>query len=140
MFLLGSDRLGRDMLSRILYGMRISLTIGLIGVAVSIVLGVILGGLAGYYGGWVDDIVQRVIEVVRSIPHLPLWLALAAILPVTWSPLLIYFGITIILGLIDWTGLARAVRSRLLEPARGGFLRRRAADGRQRRSASSSAT
>ena len=114
MFLLGSDRLGRDMLSRILYGMRISLTIGLIGVAVSIVLGVILGGLAGYYGGWVDDIVQRVIEVVRSIPHLPLWLALAAILPVTWSPLLIYFGITIILGLIDWTGLARAVRSRLL--------------------------
>lgn len=114
MFLLGSDRLGRDMLSRILYGMRISLTIGLIGVSVSIVLGVILGGLAGYYGGWVDDIVQRVIEVIRSIPHLPLWLALAAILPVTWSPLLIYFGITIILGLIDWTGLARAVRSRLL--------------------------
>jgi peptide/nickel transport system permease protein len=114
MFLLGSDRLGRDMLSRILYGMRISLTIGIVGVAVSIVLGISLGGLAGYYGGWVDDIVQRVIEVIRSIPHLPLWLALAAILPVTWSPLLIYFGITIILGLIDWTGLARAVRSRLL--------------------------
>ena len=114
MFLFGSDRLGRDMLSRVLYGMRISLTIGIFGVAVSIVLGIILGGLAGYYGGWVDDIVQRVIEVVRSIPHLPLWLALAAILPVTWSPLLIYFGITIILGLIDWTGLARAVRSRLL--------------------------
>jgi peptide/nickel transport system permease protein len=114
MFLLGSDRLGRDMLSRILYGMRISLTIGIFGVAVSIVLGIVLGGLAGYYGGWVDDIVQRVIEVVRSIPHLPLWLALAAIMPVDWSPLLIYFGITIILGLIDWTGLARAVRSRLL--------------------------
>ncbi len=114
MFLLGSDRLGRDMLSRILYGMRISLTIGIFGVAVSIVLGILLGGLAGYYGGWVDDVVQRVIEVVRSIPHLPLWLALAAILPVDWSPLLIYFGITIILGLIDWTGLARAVRSRLL--------------------------
>ncbi|HSE75169.1 MAG TPA: ABC transporter permease [Dongiaceae bacterium] len=114
MFLLGSDRLGRDMLSRILYGMRISLTIGLVGVAVSMVLGIVLGGLAGYYGGWVDDIVQRVIEVVRSIPHLPLWLALAAILPVDWSPLVIYFGITIILGLIDWTGLARAVRSRLL--------------------------
>jgi peptide/nickel transport system permease protein len=114
MFLLGSDRLGRDMLSRILYGMRISLTIGLFGVAVSIVLGVILGGLAGYYGGWVDDVVQRVIEVVRSIPHLPLWMALAAILPVNWSQLLVYFGITIILGLIDWTGLARAVRSRLL--------------------------
>ncbi len=114
MFLLGSDRLGRDMLSRILYGMRISLTIGIIGVTVSIVLGIVFGGLAGYYGGWVDDVVQRAIEVVRSIPHLPLWLALAAILPVTWSPLWIYFGITIILGLIDWTGLARAVRSKLL--------------------------
>jgi len=114
MFLLGSDRLGRDLLSRILYGMRVSLTIGLFGVAVSFVLGISLGGLAGYYGGWVDASVQRVIEVLRSIPHLPLWLALAAILPVTWSPLLVYFGITIILGLIDWTGLARAVRSRLL--------------------------
>ena len=79
------------MLSRILYGTRISLTIGLIGVAVSFVLGIVFGGLAGYYGGWVDDIVQRVIEVVRSIPHLPLWLALAAILPVTWSPLLDLF-------------------------------------------------
>ena len=114
MFLLGSDRLGRDMLSRILYGMRISITIGFIGVAVSIVLGIVFGGLAGYYGGWVDDVVQRMIEVLRSIPHLPLWLALAAILPVTWSPLWVYFGITIILGLIDWTGLARAVRSKLL--------------------------
>jgi peptide/nickel transport system permease protein len=114
MFLLGSDRLGRDMFSRILYGMRISLSIGLLGVSVSFVLGMLFGGLAGYYGGWVDDLVQRAIEILRSIPHLPLWLALAAILPVTWSPLLIYFGITIILGLIDWTGLARAVRSRLL--------------------------
>jgi peptide/nickel transport system permease protein len=114
MFLLGSDRLGRDMFSRILYGMRISLTIGLIGISVSFVLGMLFGGLAGYYGGWVDDLVQRVIEMLRSIPHLPLWLALAAILPVTWSPLLVYFGITVILGLIDWTGLARAVRSRLL--------------------------
>jgi peptide/nickel transport system permease protein len=114
LFIAGSDRLGRDMFSRILYGMRISLTIGLIGVSVSFALGMLFGGLAGYYGGWVDDLVQRAIEVLRSIPHLPLWLALAAILPVTWSPLLIYFGITIILGLIDWTGLARAVRSRLL--------------------------
>jgi len=114
LFIAGSDRLGRDMFSRILYGMRVSLTIGLVGVSVSFVLGMLFGGLAGYYGGWVDDIVQRAIEILRSIPHLPLWLALAAILPVTWSPLLIYFGITIILGLIDWTGLARAVRSRLL--------------------------
>ncbi|HEY4162715.1 MAG TPA: ABC transporter permease [Dongiaceae bacterium] len=114
LFLLGSDRLGRDMFSRIAYGARISLTIGLIGVTVSFVLGIFFGGLAGYYGGWIDDLVQRAIEILRSIPHLPLWLALAAILPVTWSPILIYFGITIILGLIDWTGLARAVRSRLL--------------------------
>ncbi|MDY0871752.1 ABC transporter permease [Dongia rigui] len=114
LFFFGSDRLGRDMLSRVLYGMRISLTIGLFGVAVSFILGMTFGGLAGYYGGWVDDLLQRSIEVLRSIPHLPLWLALAAILPVTWSPMLVYFGITIILGLIDWTGLARAVRSRLL--------------------------
>jgi peptide/nickel transport system permease protein len=114
LFLLGTDRLGRDMLSRILYGARISLTIGLMGVSVTFLLGITIGGLAGYYGGWVDNIAQRIIEVVRSIPHIPLWLALSAILPVDWSPLLIYFGITVILGLIDWTGLARAVRSKLL--------------------------
>ncbi len=114
LFLLGTDRLGRDMLSRILYGARISLTIGLMGVAVTFMLGITIGGLAGYYGGWVDSVAQRIIEVVRSIPHVPLWLALSAILPVDWSPLLIYFGITVILGLIDWTGLARAVRSKLL--------------------------
>jgi peptide/nickel transport system permease protein len=113
-FLLGTDKLGRDMLSRIIYGSRISLTIGLIGVAVSFVLGIVIGGLAGYYGGWVDNITQRVIEVIRSLPHIPLWLALSAIMPVTWSPIIVFFGITIILGLIDWTGLARAVRSKLL--------------------------
>ncbi|WP_083533494.1 ABC transporter permease [Bosea sp. WAO] len=114
LFLLGTDRLGRDMLSRIIYGGRISLTIGLLGVMVSFVLGVIIGGIAGYYGGKVDLFVQRLIEIVQSLPHIPLWLALSAIMPASWSPLLVYFGITVILGLMDWTGLARAVRSKLL--------------------------
>ncbi len=114
MYLLGTDRLGRDVLSRIIYGARISLTIGLIGIAISFVLGIVIGGLAGYHGGLFDLLVQRVIEVLQSLPSLPLWMALAAIMPVSWSPILIYFGITIILGILDWTGLARAVRSKLL--------------------------
>ncbi len=114
LFLLGTDRLGRDMLSRIMYGTRISLTVGLIGITISFLFGITIGGLAGYYGGWVDNLVQRLIEMLRSFPELPLWMALSAALPVTWSPILVYFGITIILGLLDWTGLARAVRSKLL--------------------------
>ncbi|TIU90135.1 MAG: ABC transporter permease [Mesorhizobium sp.] len=114
LFLAGTDRLGRDVLSRIIYGARISLTIGLVGIAFSFVLGIVIGGLAGYHGGMFDLIVQRIIEVLQSIPSIPLWLALAAIMPITWSPILIYFGITVILGLLHWTGLARAVRSKLL--------------------------
>ncbi|MBN8953059.1 MULTISPECIES: ABC transporter permease [unclassified Rhizobium] len=114
MYLLGTDRLGRDVLSRIIYGARISLTIGLIGIAISFVLGIVIGGLAGYHGGLFDLLVQRVIEVLQSLPSLPLWMALAAIMPVSWSPIIVYFGITIILGILDWTGLARAVRSKLL--------------------------
>ena len=114
LFLLGTDRLGRDVLSRIIYGARISLTIGLLGVGVSLVLGIVIGGMAGYYGGLFDVISQRLIEVIQSIPSIPLWLALAAILPITWSPIVVYFGITVILGLLDWTGLARTVRSKLL--------------------------
>lgn len=114
LFLFGTDRLGRDVLSRVIYGARISLTVGLIGISVSFMLGIVLGGVAGYYGGWTDSLVQRTIEVIRSFPELPLWMALSAALPVTWSPLGVFFGITVILGLIDWTGLARAVRSKLL--------------------------
>ena len=114
LFLLGTDRLGRDVLSRIIYGARISLTVGLVGIGVSFLVGLILGGLAGYYSGWVDSLVQRLIEILRSFPELPLWMALSAALPVDWSPIGVFFGITLILGLLDWTGLARAVRSKLL--------------------------
>ncbi len=113
MFLLGTDRLGRDMLSRLIYGARISLTIGLVGVTLSYLIGITIGGIAGYYGGWFNSIVQRITEVLRSIPELPLWMALAAALPVTWDPRIIYFGITVILALLDWPSIARAVRSKL---------------------------
>lgn len=114
LFLLGTDRLGRDVLSGLIYGARISLTVGLVGVAIGMVLGMVLGGAAGYFGGIIDSIIQRIIEVLRSLPELPLWMALSAALPVTWSPIAIYFGITVILGLLDWPGLARAVRGKLL--------------------------
>lgn len=111
-FLIGADRLGRDMLSRIIYGTRISLSIGLVGVFLSLILGIVLGGISGYYGGTLDTIIQRVIEFLRSIPTIPLWLGLAAALPKDWGPLQIYFGITIILSLIGWTFMARVVRGK----------------------------
>lgn len=114
MFLLGADRLGRDLLSRIIYGTRISMSIGFIGVSLSLFLGILLGGISGYYGGVVDTLIQRVIEFLRSIPTIPLWMGLAAALPMNWPPLKVYFGITVILSLIGWTGLARVVRSRFM--------------------------
>jgi len=114
LFLAGTDRLGRDLFSGLIYGARVSLTVGLIGVAISMIFGIVLGGIAGYFGGFVDAVIQRVIEILKSLPELPLWMALSAALPVTWNPVWIYLGITVILGLLDWPGLARAVRSKLL--------------------------
>lgn len=114
MFLLGTDRLGRDMLCRLLYGTRISTTLGLVGVALSFVLGIVIGGTSGYYGGTVDTIIQRVIEFIRSVPTIPLWMALSAAMPEDWPATRTYFGITIILSLIGWTWLARVVRGRFL--------------------------
>jgi len=113
-FLLGADRLGRDMFSRLCYGARISLSIGLVGVFLSLTLGVVLGGVSGYYGGSIDTIIQRVIEFIRSIPSIPLWMALSAALPSDWPILRLYFGITVILSLIGWTWMARVVRGRFL--------------------------
>ena len=113
-FPLGSDRLGRDMFSRIIHGARISLSIGLVSVFLSLFLGIILGGMSGYYGGAVDTVIQRIIEFIRSIPGLPLWMALSAALPADWSQELRYFGITIILSFTGWTVLARQVRGRFL--------------------------
>jgi len=114
MFLLGADRLGRDLLSRLVYGTRVSMSIGLVGVAISLVLGVVLGSVSGFYGGWIDTLIQRVVEVVSAMPTIPLWLGLAAAIPLTWSPLTVYFVITLIVSLLGWTGLAREVRGRFL--------------------------
>jgi peptide/nickel transport system permease protein len=112
MYLLGTDKLGRDMLSRLIYGTRVSMSIGLVGVCVSLLLGVTLGSLSGFYGGAVDMVIQRIIEVISSMPTIPLWLGLAAAIPLTWSPLQVYFVITLIVSLFGWTGLAREVRGR----------------------------
>lgn len=112
--LLGTDKLGRDVVARIMFGTRVSLSIGVIGMFISFFLGLIIGGVAGFFGGAVDEVIQRGIEFIRSIPTLPLWMALAASLPLEWSAERVYFAITIILGLLGWTNLARRVSSKLL--------------------------
>ena len=114
-FLFGTDSIGRDIFSRTLHGARLSLSIGLVGVSLSFIIGVTLGGISGYFGGAVDDVIQRIIELLISIPTIPLWLALSAALPRDWSVVRVYFGIGIILSLVSWGGLARVVRGKLLE-------------------------
>lgn len=121
--LLGTDRQGRDMFSRIMLGSQISLTIGLVGVALSLALGAVLGITSGYYGGWVDDLIQRVIELIRSFPSIPLWMALSAAIPLNWPMLQTYFAITIILSLIGWTWLARQLRGKVLALRGSDFVR-----------------
>jgi len=129
MFLLGADRLGRDLFSRLILGTRTSMTIGLVGVAFSLILGIFLGGLSGYYGGLIDNIIQRAIEFLRSVPSIPLWMGLAAALPLDWPPERVYFAITIILSLIGWTGLARVVRGRFLSLREEDFVMAARLDG-----------
>ena len=119
---LGTDRLGRDMLSRIAFGTRVSMSIGLVGVAISVFLGVLFGGISGYRGGLTDVFIQRLIEVLISIPTLPLWIALSAALPRDWSILRVYFAIVMIISLIGWTGLARVVRGRFLAMREEDFV------------------
>ncbi len=112
--LLGADRYGRDILSRLIHGARVSLSVGIIAIVITFVLGVTVGGISGYLGGAADSFIQRVIEIVNSLPKLPLWLALGAILPDDWSSLRIYFVITIVLSMLNWPPLARIVRGKLL--------------------------
>ena len=132
-YLLGADRLGRDMLSRTIQGARLSLSIGLVGVAFALVLGIGLGGIAGYFGGWTDTIVQRVVEFVLSLPTIPVWLALAAAMPTNWPVELRYFIITLIVSLVGWTELARVVRGRFLSLRNDDFVIAARLDGASER-------
>lgn len=133
MNLLGTDSLGRDLLSRVIYGTRVSMSIGLIGVASSLIIGTVLGALSGFYGGWVDLAVQRLIEVISAMPTIPLWLGLAAAIPVAWAPLKVYFVITLIVSLLAWTSLAREVRGRFFSIKSDDFVTAAVLDGSSQR-------
>lgn len=122
LFLFGTDKLGRDLFSRTLYAARISLSIGLVGVALSFILGCIMGGISGFYGGIPDVLIQRVIEFLICIPTIPLWMALAAAVPPDWPQLRVYFAITIILSVVGWCGLARVVRGKLMSLREEDFV------------------
>jgi len=122
LFLLGTDMQGRDLWSRLMYGTQTSMMIGLVSVFLSLVLGVVLGGISGYFGGWIDTVIQRIIEILRSIPTIPLWMGLAAALPGDWDIVKIYFAITIIISLIGWTELARVVRGRFISLRQEDFI------------------
>lgn len=123
LFLFGSDRFGRDFFSRVVIGGRVSLTVGIFGVILSLFIGIIMGGISGYYGDLIDNIVQRFIEILRSFPRIPLWLALSMVLPPEWSPVKVYFGIVTVLSLIDWTGVARVVRGQFLSFRQKDFVK-----------------
>jgi peptide/nickel transport system permease protein len=127
--LAGADRLGRDILSRTIYGTRISMTIGLVGVALSLVFGILIGGLSGLFGGITDNIIQRLIEFIQSVPAIPLWIGLAAAIPQSVPPLQVYFLITIILSVLGWTSLARVVRGRFLAMRNEDFVKAARLDG-----------
>jgi peptide/nickel transport system permease protein len=129
MYLFGGDSMGRDLLSRVVHGTRVSMSIGLIGVVVSLFLGILLGGISGYYGGPLDNLIQRITEFLRSIPTIPLWMGLAAAIPLSWPPLRVYFTITLILSLIQWTGLARVVRGKFFSLKTEDFVTAARLDG-----------
>jgi peptide/nickel transport system permease protein len=128
-FLIGADKSGRDVLSRIIYSSQVSLTVGLVGVIITLLLGILIGGISGLVGGTVDNLIQRLIEILISIPTLPVWLAMAAVVPLDWTPVQVYFMITVILSLISWMGLARVVRSKFLALKQEDFILAATLDG-----------
>ena len=122
LFVLGTDKLGRDFWSRLMIATRISLSIGMVGTVVSFVLGVAIGAISGFYGGWIDQLIQRMIEFLIAIPTLPLWMGLSAAVPNDWSVIRVYFALTIILSIIGWTGMARVVRGKFLSLRQEDFV------------------